>query len=108
MLLMGVRTVLAAIMILPSELRDAVAVAILVFGLSVQFFVNPFNSKRENSNEFCGYVILLSTFTIQSTLVPGTFYNTAIVIIARIVNFLFVLVNLCLIGRAFYKDYKKK
>jgi hypothetical protein len=106
MLLMLIRTALALISILPDELANSIAIAILVIGIMMQFFINPFNSDRENANEFCGYLILLATFAAQYSIAIGSWYNYPVVLCVRGVNLIFVLVNCFFICRAYWHDYK--
>ena len=77
-----------------------------MLGISSQFLVNPFNTDRENKNEFFSYLIILATFSLQFSLTSGEWYNIVVVTVTRLVNLVFVLVNCYFVGNSYWREYK--
>ena len=107
MVIMLFRLLLALVVIFPQEIETVLTVLVLVLGITMQFFNNPYNSYRENVNDFICLLLILGTYSIQLSIGADSWYNLVIVILVRAANFLFVIVNCFMVVQVYWHEYKK-
>src|SRR3990167_743127 len=107
MVIMLFRLLLALVVIFPQEIETVLTVLVLVLGITMQFFNNPYNSYRENVNDFICFLLILGTYSIQLSIGADSWYNLVIAIFVRAANFLFVIVNCFMVVQVYWREYKK-